>query len=157
MRAVPKRVQGDALVDPGRLRRGVAGAVELACRERIDPVLPGEQPSLRPGRLPIGAQQLEQMLGEHHVAVLATLALLDADNHPGAVDVADLERHHLVGAQARAIGHAQRRPVLEAGRGLQQAHDLLRAQNHGQLARLAHERQAIRDLAVRKRHCEEEP
>src|SRR5215470_5178826 len=56
--AVPKRVQGDALVDPSCQGRDVAGAVELACRERIDSVLPGEQPTLWPCRLPIGAQQL---------------------------------------------------------------------------------------------------
>ena len=39
--AVPKRVQRDALVDPSRLSRGVAGTVELACRQRVDRVLPG--------------------------------------------------------------------------------------------------------------------
>jgi hypothetical protein len=32
-----------------------------------------------------------------------------------AVDVTDLERDHLGGAQTRAIGHAQRRLVLEPG------------------------------------------
>src|SRR6185436_13618774 len=57
---------------------------------------------------------LQQMPGQHDVAILVPLALLDPDDHPGAVDVADLERDHFVGAQARAIGHAQRRPVLEA-------------------------------------------
>ena len=146
--AVPQRVQRDALVDLGRLRRGMAGAVELACRQRVDPVLPGKQPALGPRRLPPGAQQLEQMLGEHHVAVLAALALLDPDDHPGAVDVGDLERDHLGGAQARAIGHAQRRPVLEARRRFQQARDLLRAQHDGQLAGLANEGHALRDLAA---------
>ena len=155
--AVPQRVQGDALVDRGRLSRGVAGAVELARGERLHRVAARKQPALGPRRLPPGAQQLQQMRGEHHVAILATLALLDPDDHAGAVDVADLERDHLGGAQTRAIGHAQRRPVLEAGRGFQEARHLLRAQNDGQLAGLANEGQALRDLAAPKRHGEEEP
>src|SRR5512145_2153832 len=90
--AVPERVERDALVDPGHLRCGMAGTVELAWRQWVDPIAPREQPALWPRRLPIGAQQLEQMLGEHHIAILAPLALLDADDHAGAVDVADLER-----------------------------------------------------------------
>ena len=109
----------------------------------IDSVLSGEQPTLWPRRLPVGAQQLQQMRREHHVSVLAPFALLDADDHAGAVDVRDLERDHLAGAQARAIGHAQRRPVLEAGRGFQETSDFLRAQDDGQLARLALGRGAV--------------
>jgi hypothetical protein len=43
-------------------------------------------------------------------------ALFDADHHAFAVDIADLERGHLGGAQTRAIGHAQRRLVSEPWR-----------------------------------------
>src|SRR5271168_2199851 len=75
--AVAQRVQRDALVDAGRLSRGMAGTVELACRQRVDRIAAREQPTLWPCRLPIGAQQLQQMLGEHHVAILVALALLD--------------------------------------------------------------------------------
>ena len=59
--AVPQRVQRDALVDLGHLRGGMAGAIELARRHRLHPVAAGKQPTLRPRRLPPGAQQLEQM------------------------------------------------------------------------------------------------
>ena len=89
---------------------------------------------------PPGAQQLEQLRREHRVAILAAFALLDADHHALAVDVADLERDDLGSAQARAIGDAQRRLVLEPGRRLQQARHLLGAQHHRQLARLVDER-----------------
>src|SRR5437867_3713825 len=132
--AVPERVERDALVDPSRLRRGMAGTVELACGERLHRIAARKQPALGPCGLPIGAQKRKQMLAEHHVAVLAALALLDPDHHAGAVDVAELERDHLIGTHACAIGYAQRRAVLEARRGFQEAPDLLRAQNHGQLA-----------------------
>ncbi len=75
------------------------------------------------------------MIGQHGVAVLAPLALFDPDDHTGAVDVGDLERDHLRGAQAGAVVDAQRRPVLETRRRAQKTRHLLRAQDDGQLAR----------------------
>ena len=41
-KAVPQRVRGDTLLDGGHLRRGMAGAVELAGRERVHLVLTGK-------------------------------------------------------------------------------------------------------------------
>src|SRR6185437_13527298 len=76
-KAMPQRVQGYRLVDLGHQRRGMAGAVELACRERVDPVLPGKQPALWPRFLPPGPQQIEEIPREHDIAVLVALALLD--------------------------------------------------------------------------------
>src|SRR5216683_2450944 len=63
------------------------------------------------------------------VAVFAAFALFDADHHALAVDVADLERDHLGGAQACPVGHAQRRLVLEPRRGIQQPRYLLRTEH----------------------------
>ena len=40
-KAMPQRVQRHGLVELSQLRRGTAGAVELARRQRVDPVLPG--------------------------------------------------------------------------------------------------------------------
>src|SRR5207237_2665487 len=60
------------------------------------------------------------------------LALLDANDHAGAVNVRDLERDDLRGAQSRPIGNAQRRLVLEARRRIQQTRHLLRAQHDRQ-------------------------
>ncbi len=153
---MPERVQGDALVDPRRHGRSVAGAVELAGGQRLHRVAAREQPPLRPLCLPVGTQQLEQRGRQHHVAVLAALALLDPNDHARAVDIGDLERDHLGGAQARAIGDAQRRPILEAWRSFQEARHFLRAQNRRQLARLADEGHVRRDVFASKRHREEE-
>src|SRR5580704_4413577 len=69
--AVPQRVQRDRLVDLGHLRGGMASPVELPRRERVDRVLPGKQPALRASRPPPCAQQFEQVLGQHDVAILA--------------------------------------------------------------------------------------
>src|SRR5215467_6173496 len=116
--AVPQRVERYALVDLGHLSCCMASAIELAHREMVDPVLSGKQPSLRPCCPPPGAQQFEQMRRQHHVAVFVALALLHTDEHALAVDVADLERNHFGSPQARPIGHAQRRLVLEPGAAL---------------------------------------
>jgi hypothetical protein len=40
--AVPQRVRGDTLLDVGHLRRGMAGTVELARRERVYGTLSGK-------------------------------------------------------------------------------------------------------------------
>src|SRR3954453_18713088 len=84
----------------------MTGAIELTRRHRLHAVAPWEQPALRPRRPPPGAQQFEQMRRQHHVAVFAAFALIDANDHALAVDVADLERDHLGGAQTRPVGHA---------------------------------------------------
>ena len=51
------------------------------------------------GDAPPRAQPLQQHRREHGVAILAALALLDAQRHALAVDVADLQRDDLAGAQ----------------------------------------------------------
>src|SRR5712675_1521120 len=114
----------------------MAGAIELACRHRLHTVATWKQPALRSCRPPPGAQQFEQMWRQHHVTVFTAFALLDADDHALAVDVADLERDHLGGAQTRAISHTQCCLVLKSRRGSQEARDLLRTENDRQLVRL---------------------
>ena len=44
---------------------------------------------LRTSALPIGSQNAEQLLGQHDIAILPTLAAADVDHHPGAVDILD--------------------------------------------------------------------
>src|ERR1700704_4393021 len=124
--AVPQGVERHALVDLGPLGCGMAGTIELARRHRLHAVAPWKQPALRSCHLPPGAQQIEQMRRQHHVAVFTALALLDANEHAFAVDVADLERDHLGGAQPRPVGHTQRRLIFEPWRRIQQPRYLLR-------------------------------
>src|SRR5450631_2515349 len=52
------------------------------------------QPCGRAALVP-GTQQLKQMRRQHHLAVFAAFALLDADDHAPSVDVGHLRRHHL--------------------------------------------------------------
>jgi hypothetical protein len=96
--SVPQGVRRDALVDFGHLGCGVAATIELACGHRLRRIAARKPPALRSRGLPPRTQQVEQVRGQHHVTVLAALALLDADQHSLAVDVADLERDDLAGA-----------------------------------------------------------
>src|SRR5258707_1674197 len=68
--AVPQRVQGYGLLDLGHLRRGVAGAVELARRQRLHRIAPGKQPALGPRRLPPGPHQIEEIRRPNTLPVL---------------------------------------------------------------------------------------
>ena len=104
---MPQGVQRCALPDLGSLSRQMKDAIELPVRQRIDGRPAWKQSTLRSRRLPPLPQHIEQSWRQHHIAILAALALLDADHHLGAVDIADLERHHFGGAQAATVGEAQ--------------------------------------------------
>src|SRR6266850_669372 len=90
--AMPQAMERYALVDLGSIGCGMAGAIELARRQRVQPVLSRKQPALWPRQLPPGPQQTEQMRGQHDIAILAAFALLDPDHHALAVDVGYLQR-----------------------------------------------------------------
>src|SRR6266852_3796764 len=156
-KAVTKGMRRHGLADLGHVGGGVAGAPELARRHRVDRVHSGKQPPLRACGLVPGAQQLKQMRRQHHVAVFAAFALLDADDHALAVDVTDLQRHHLGDAQSRPVSHTQRRLVLEPRRRIEQAYHFLRAEHHRQLARFTDECRAFREVGSTERDFEEEP
>src|SRR5271170_4073808 len=83
------------VVEAGAFSSDLAGSPEDLGGHRMAggvPAVAGKQPLLRlaPESSPVGAKLLEQLRAEHDVAVLAALALADMDNHPLAVDIADL-------------------------------------------------------------------
>src|SRR5580658_2069051 len=79
--AVAQGVERDPLVQRRRHRRGMADPAQLARGHWLSRIAAGEEPALGPRRPPPGAQQLQEIWREHDVAVLAALALLDADQH----------------------------------------------------------------------------
>src|SRR3954466_624179 len=123
--AVAQRVRRDPLGDLGPLSGGMDGPVELTRGERVDRVLSGKEPHLRPGDPPPVPQELEELRREHRKAIPSPLALLDPEQHAPGIDVADLERYDLGHAQARAIGSAQGSLVLRPRRRLQDPRPLL--------------------------------
>ncbi len=95
---VSQGMHRDALVDARCDSGGVHRPVQLPSGQRIDRILAGKQPpalehlALRTGVAPPGAQALEQHRRKHGVAILVALALLNAQDHALAVDIADLQR-----------------------------------------------------------------
>src|SRR5215204_7697733 len=64
-------------------------------------------------RLPPLPQKIEQFGREHHIAVLAALRLLDANDVLCAVDMLDLEPYDLARAQSAAITETEQNARLE--------------------------------------------
>src|SRR5438105_12667910 len=63
-------------------------------------------------RLPPLSQQIEHLVRQHHIAVLAALRLLDANDVLCAVDMLDLEPHDLARPQSAAIAETEQNGVL---------------------------------------------
>ena len=83
----------------------------------------GKQPTFRqsysrivtPGTHPPPlSQQTEHLVRQHHIAVLAALRLLDANDLLCFVDMLDLEPHDLARSQSAAIAEAEQDACLEA-------------------------------------------
>ena len=66
---------------------------------------------------------LEQLRAEHDIAVLAALAFADMNDHPLAVDVADLEMGRFRAACAGGIHRHQQDAMKGCVRGLNQSRD----------------------------------
>ena len=95
----------------------------------------GEQPlACRPGVPPVVAQSLQQARGERDAAVLAALALRDADHHAPTVDVGRPQADGLGDAESGRVAGGQDDAVAEDGNGIQKGDDLLGAGDTGSLA-----------------------
>ncbi len=97
------------------------------------------------------------MLRQHDEAVLAALALPDVDHHPGAVDVADGQRHHLRHPQAGGVDGGECSAVLQIGDGAEEADDLFGRQHCRQLVGPPGKRQLGLGFRLAQGHGVEEP
>ncbi len=119
----------------------------------------GEQPQPRVGAVPPAAQQLQHVLGQRNVAVLAALALDDADAHAVgvAVDVGHAQMPQLRQSQARAVGQHQEGSRRRARGDGEQPGDLLAREDLGQ-ALWCDAQWDVEHLAVQSEHgAVEEP
>ena len=83
--AVAQDVHAHALVDAGRDAGRTAGGVQDCRLDRPMLVAAREQEPFGTCETPIAAQDTEQLLGQHDVALLAALAAFDSDDHAVAV------------------------------------------------------------------------
>ncbi len=165
-KAVAQRMQGHGLGDPGGAGGLMEQAVELAGGDRSPPPAPREQPPLGRrhacviaprAKLPPLPQEVEQILRQHDVAVLAPLGLDDADDVLGAVDVADPEPDHLAGTQAAAIGEREQHANLEGLGDRKQALGLVCADHQRDLLGLANVVDLVGEIQPPERDAEQEP
>ena len=130
--AVPQGVDGDVLLQA----RGPMGpATRLAHGgggERAVAGGVGEEPGLRSCRLPVGPEDLQEHGREHHVAILAALALTDAEDHALTIDVADAERGDLGDAEAGGVGGHERGAMLERADGGEEPGEFVGAEDDGE-------------------------
>src|ERR1700758_4934341 len=148
----------DPAAEPRGFCRHMADAVELAHRYWPQRVLTRKQPASRPALQPPCAEQREKLRRQHGMPILAAFAQLDTDQHPFGIDVADPQHGDLAAAQTGAVGDAERGLVLEtgAGRGLDQAGDLLPSKNPRQLPRVVRAGQLMGEVGAPERDGEEE-
>ena len=106
--AVPQGVRRHALGDAGRGARRTAGGVQDGRLDRLVLVAAREQEPFGMRETPIAAQDAEQLLGQHDVALLAAPAAFDPDDHAAAVDIGRLQADHLRHPQACGICGGQR-------------------------------------------------
>src|SRR6266436_2207227 len=120
---VAQPVQCYPFLDPSCIGRLMEQSVELSGRHRIANRRTGKQPAFRKrysgivacwSYLPPSPQEIEHLVGEHDVAIFASLRLLDANDLLRAVDLLDLKPNHFTGPQSAAISEAQHDPGLEA-------------------------------------------
>src|ERR1700691_2879222 len=81
----------------GGILAGGAGVLGIDGPSPGVPAITGKQPGAGffPQAAPVCAEFVEQNGTEHYVAVLATLAALDVNHHPSAINVADLQPSQL--------------------------------------------------------------
>ena len=103
------------------------------------------------------AQNLQQLSGEHDVALLAALAALDPDQHAGAVDRGDLQASDLADSQTGPVRRRQRRPIAQSRDGFKKAHNLVAAENGGKRLRLAASDNPLDGFAPAQRDPKKEP
>src|ERR1019366_8563051 len=97
--AVSKQMRRNTLVDAGALARLVHGLPhDLRSDGHICPPVvhrAGEQIGLRLHPAPVLTQSLQQLGAQENIAIAASLALVDMNDHAFAVDIGDLEMAQL--------------------------------------------------------------
>ena len=89
----------------------------------------GKQPV--PGLLhsPPILQDVQQLGGEHDIAIFLPLALLDTDDHTLAIDIGGFQADSLGDTQAGGVAGGQDRAMLGARNAAQELERFLRTEN----------------------------
>ena len=139
--AVPQHVGIHLLLNPGTTGgtlASVARGFGIHGLIAAVPAIAGKQPDARSSAQPppVRAEFFEQDRAEHHVAVLATLAALDVENHALAVHVADLQASQLRVPNASRVESHEHGAIKGSRSGVDELRDLFLTENGGQAVAL---------------------
>src|SRR5881409_3860818 len=95
-----------------------------------------EKPLLWLFHAPPVSEDFQQLRREHHIAIFLALALVDANDHPFAVDVGWYQAYGLRDSQPGRVAGGKDRVMLEALHAAEKLQDFFGAENDGQLLRL---------------------
>ena len=133
---MPQRVGRDDLVEAGRACGVVDRRPDHFGRDRfVGPPPPhgaGKEIGLRPHPAVVLPQRGEKRGAQEEIAIAPAFALLDAQDHALAVDVADLHVAHFAPPEARAVEREQQRPVIKVLRTRDHALHFLLTEDDGQ-------------------------
>ena len=152
-KTMPKRMRCYVLVDSGTPPRSAAGTLKSAASYVAARFLARKQPQTRPRPFPIDPKNLKQPRGKHCVTIPAALAVLNMEQHPLAVDRADLKAYHLSDAQARRVGRRQCNTITEAWNRCQETRNLFTVENGWKLLRLPSTDDAFECLLLAERYA----
>ena len=95
----------------------------------------------------MSTQRLQQRRAQRKIAILAALALDHADDHPLAVDVAQLQMGHFRAAHAGAVENHQQGAAEQVPAGVDHAGHFFLAQNAGKTLRHSRIRNELAKLS----------
>src|SRR5271166_1201338 len=144
-KSVTQRMRRDRFVYTGGPTCLLAGVFDGLSRDRLTWMSTREQPLLRMCGLPVGAQNLKELRRQHHVPILAALALIDPDDHPLAIDSAGLQTNSFRYTQASSVTGGQDYALFSTRNASEEMYDFLRTQNDRQFLRLPGKRKHIRE------------
>ena len=78
---------------------------------------------------PVLAQLFEQLGAEHHISIYASLATLNVNHHPLAVDVADFQVRQLGVSRFGGVERHQQNAMVGGERRIDESREFLLAQN----------------------------
>ena len=156
-KTVPKRMGRHVLADPSLPPCSATRALKSAAADMLTRLLAGKQPAMRPCPLPVGTQDVQQPRRQHRIPIPAALAPLNVEQHPFAVDRADLQPDDLSDAHASRIGRRQRNAIPQTRNRIQKTGNLLTVEDRRKLLRLFAGDDALKRLLLAERDAVKEP
>src|SRR5882724_9748840 len=133
-KTMAQRVRMDFFLDArslGSFLTGVPRCFRIDGLITVVPAVAWKQPyaGLSPQAAPVLAQFFEQLGAEHHISIYASLAALNVNHHPLAVDVAGFQVRQLGVPHSGGVERHQQNAMVRSERRIDESRDFFLAQN----------------------------